>query len=385
MTFSPETFYFFRGRVALYALLKALGLKPGDRVMLQAFTCLAVPSPIVAMRLTPEYVDIDPENYNAKLDQVERAMAAGVKVAIIQHTFGIPAEMDRVMELAQRYGVPVIEDCCHSLGSSYAGKPLGSFGVADFYSYEWGKPLVIGVGGTTTVWSELLAAKVRALLPEFHQAPKREVAVIQAQYVAHKLLRRPALFWTIRSLYRAFSRAGVGVGTFRDEEFEGHDNDDFHRLMPESLRRRLVRQRAVAEAAVARRRRVGRIYEDGFQALGIKTLVYPRNSEPVLLRYPLLVNDKPAVLAEAQRAKVEIGDWFSTPIHPVPPSQWVKLGYAGGSCPNAEQISRQIITLPVHAGIDERQAAKTIEFVANMDRAGRIVQKTAKNASKAVV
>jgi perosamine synthetase len=177
----------------------------------------------------------------------------------------------------------------------------------------------------------------------------------------------------------------VVVGSFRSEEFEGRDSDDFHRLMPESLRRRLIRQRSVADAAVARRRRVGQIYEDGFRRLGIKTPVYPLNSDPVLLRYPVLVNDKPAVLAEAQRAQVEIGDWFSTPIHPVPPSQWPKLGYRGGSCPTAEQVSRQIITLPVHAGIDERQAARTLEFVATMDRAGRIAQKTAKNASKVAV
>src|SRR5438067_1523548 len=126
LPFSPEnTFYFYRGRVALYALLTALEIKPEDEVLVPAFTCIAVPSPILGIRARPVYVDIDRSTYNIDPVELERKITPRSKAIIAQHTFGIPCEMDAIMSIARKYGLAVIEDTCHVWGSKYRGKDLG--------------------------------------------------------------------------------------------------------------------------------------------------------------------------------------------------------------------------------------------------------------------
>src|SRR6266576_3568352 len=91
---SENTFYFYRGRVALYALLRAMNLQPGDEVLIPGFTCVAVPSPILGMRARPVYVDIDPRTYNIDPLELKRRVTSRSKVIVAQHTFGIPCDMD---------------------------------------------------------------------------------------------------------------------------------------------------------------------------------------------------------------------------------------------------------------------------------------------------
>jgi dTDP-4-amino-4,6-dideoxygalactose transaminase len=169
-----NTFYFYRGRVALGALLRALNLKAGDEVLLQAFTCLAVPSPIVGLGLRPVYLDITRRSYNLDPDQMEGRITGRTRAIIVQHTFGIPAEMAAIIALAKKHKLAVIEDCCHVLGSRYQGEDLGCIGDAAFYSYEWGKPFVIGLGGAAVVHSPELSQKVRSLYEKFVFPPLKD-------------------------------------------------------------------------------------------------------------------------------------------------------------------------------------------------------------------
>ncbi len=191
---NQNTFYFYRGRVALYALLRSLGLKPEDEVILQAFTCLAVPSPVVALGLRPVYVDIDPETYNIDPDKMECRITERARVIVVQHTFGIPAPMNAIMAVARKHNLVVIEDCCHVLGSTYQGKELGCIGDAAFYSYEWGKPIIIGLGGAAVVHSESLLCKMRSLYDTFVAPPMRNVFMVNLQYLAHASLQTAGPF-----------------------------------------------------------------------------------------------------------------------------------------------------------------------------------------------
>src|ERR1019366_6722378 len=136
-------FHFYRGRTAMYALLRALDIGSGDEVIVQAYTCLAVPLPVLALRARPVYADVDPQTYSADPQHVSSLISSRTRAIVIQHTFGIPAHLDELMTIARRHGIAVLEDCCHVCGSFYAGRALGSFGVGAFNSYQWSKPLVI--------------------------------------------------------------------------------------------------------------------------------------------------------------------------------------------------------------------------------------------------
>ena len=142
---------YFRGRVALHAILNGLGIGSGDEVALQAFTCVAVPEGIMATGARPVWIDIESDGYNMAPESLESRITPRTSAIVVQHTYGIPADLERILSIAERHQIPVIEDCCHTLASTYHGKPVGSFGVASFYSFEWGKPLVAGIGGAAVV------------------------------------------------------------------------------------------------------------------------------------------------------------------------------------------------------------------------------------------
>ena len=356
-TASTHTFHFYRGRVALYALLQACHLRPGDEVLHQAFTCLAVPSPIVALGLRPVYVDVDPKTYNLDPESLESRITPRARVLVVQHTFGIPAPMDRIMAAARRHGLIVIEDCCHTLGSFYQGQRLGSIGDGAFYSYEWGKPIIIGIGGAATTRSEALAASLRTLYSGFVEPPWRDTLTIQAQYFAHQTLRRPAFFWKIREIYHRLSDSGIAVGTYAAEELSGDVDGEYRRRMAVPFQARLRRKLTRAESNIALRKSLGAQYDESMKQLGVDRPQPPGGSETVYLRYPLLVREKKRVLDEAQAWKVELGDWYGSPVHPLTETDWKRVGYEKGCCPIAEDICKRVVTLPLY----ERLRASDIE------------------------
>src|SRR5579872_3705437 len=209
-----DTFYFFRGSVAFYALLRALEVQPGDEVLIPGFTCVAVPSPILGIRARPVYVDINPATYNIDPVDLERKVSNRSRVIVAQHTYGIPCDMSAIMAIARRHGLAVIEDTCHVWGSKYSGADLGSIGDAAFYSYDPGKPFIIGMGGAATVNSLDLLERLSRIYPAFREPRAIETAKLHIQYFAYRATSHPRLFWYVRDIYRYLSRSGIAVSTW---------------------------------------------------------------------------------------------------------------------------------------------------------------------------
>src|SRR3989344_9676032 len=128
---------FNSGRSALYAILKALneieGLKKGDGVALQAFTCNAAPNPILWADLEPIYVDCNKEDFNIDVNDLTLRLATLAqgkrpKVLVVQHTFGLPANIDEIRAICEVNKLILIEDCAHSLGAEYS--PITNFEIS---------------------------------------------------------------------------------------------------------------------------------------------------------------------------------------------------------------------------------------------------------------
>lgn len=122
----------YKGRIALYVILEALNIGAGDEVVVPGFTCMTVPLPLLSLGATPVYADIRPQDYNVDPTRLEPMVTPRTRAIVVQHTFGIPAEMDCIVETARRRGLHPIEDCCHTLTSSYKGRRVGTFGEAAF-------------------------------------------------------------------------------------------------------------------------------------------------------------------------------------------------------------------------------------------------------------
>ena len=121
---------FFRGRGALYHVLKALGIGEGDEMAIQAFTCLAVPLPILELGATPVWVDANPDDLGMSVEDLRRKISPRTRAVVVQYTFGIPADIVRLKGVVEEAGADLIEDCAHVVGGSVDEWELGSFGVA---------------------------------------------------------------------------------------------------------------------------------------------------------------------------------------------------------------------------------------------------------------
>ena len=129
-----NVFLFNMGRSALFFLLKNINIGSGDEVIIQAFTCVAVTDPILWTGAKPVYIDVD-KSLNIDPVLLEKSISKKTKAIIVQHTFGISAQIILIKKIAQKYNIFLIEDCAHSLGATYNGKKIGTFGDAALFSF----------------------------------------------------------------------------------------------------------------------------------------------------------------------------------------------------------------------------------------------------------
>jgi perosamine synthetase len=355
-------FFFFKGRVALYAILKAMGLKPGEEVILPGFTCVVVPNAVMYLGGKPVYVDIDVNTYNIDPELLEEKITPRAKAIIAQHTFGIPAPMDKILEIAKKHNLFVIEDSCHAIGSKFQGREVGTFGDAAFFSSQWSKPVTTGLGGWAVVNNGDLAARMESVYHEFSRPAFSESAMLKLQYFAFMRLMKPSLFWFLQNTYRYLSEKGIVIGSSSSEELVGEMPQGYKRKMT-GWQEKLLKGKIEEIGKITRhRKKLGNLYRDALKAKGVKTPSLSGEYEPIYLRYPVIVKAKHEVVAEAKRQRLELGDWFVSPVHPNL-SDWENAGFRSGLCPVAEEMCKKVVNLPTHERIGEEEAEKIIELV----------------------
>lgn len=377
---SDRAFFFYMGRVGLYALLKAMGIGQNDEVILQVFTCFHVPTPIVRLGATPVYVDIDPRTFGLDAGKIEEKITNRTKAIIVQHTFGIPAEIDRIMEVARRHNLWVIEDCCHALGSRYNGQEVGTFGDAAFYSFGWHKPLVLGLGGAAVVNNPALGQRVKELYEGFIAPPLRVLIVLYIEYSIYDLLVTPAVFSSLRDIYRnpRLKRLIAGLSRRREggarsgkaepsgtRKVEGGAGPYNLKIVP-FQEKRLFRKLDKFDSIVVHRKWVVSRYEELLSKTGYDLFKLDGRFEPIYYKYPLLSDSKKAIFDKARQARIELSDMFISPLYPPWHKRlWESLRYREGMCPISESISDRIVPLSVHSKIREREIESTIALLSS--------------------
>jgi dTDP-4-amino-4,6-dideoxygalactose transaminase len=152
------------GTSALHLALRCLDIGPGDEVVTVSMTFIATAWAISYVGATPVFVDIDPVRRTLNPDNLEAAITSRTKAIIPVHLYGMPAEMDRIMAIAERHGVPVIEDAAQAHGAKYRGRRVGQFGKIACFSFYPGKNLgAYGEGGALITNDASIAHRARSL------------------------------------------------------------------------------------------------------------------------------------------------------------------------------------------------------------------------------
>ncbi len=152
------------GTDALHLALRALDIGPGDEVITVPFTFVATTEAIGIVGATPVFVDIDPVTYNMDPQEVEAKITPRTKAILPVHLYGQPADMDALMAIAKRHGLPVVEDCAQAIGATIHGKRIGTIGAVGCFSFFPSKNLgAYGDGGACVTDDPELAARITAL------------------------------------------------------------------------------------------------------------------------------------------------------------------------------------------------------------------------------
>lgn len=294
------------GTDALMLVLKAFGIGPGDEVITSPFTFFASAETIAQVGATPVFVDVDPVTLNMDLDQLESKITAKTKAIIPVHIFGQMVDVERVMEIAGRYDLKVIEDAAQAIGAEYRGRRAGSIGHAGTFSFFPTKNLgAYGDAGMIVTGDEQLAAQLRQL--RFHGC--------QTKYYHEQ----------------------IGYNSRLDE------------IQAAILR---VKFRYLDQWNAARRAKA-EVYDTLLADSRVTVPGRDPNALPVYHLYVLRTAERPALMERLNAAGIANAVYYPVPLHLQEAFHY--LGYQAGDFPATESACQEALAIPCYPELTQEQ------------------------------
>ncbi len=307
------------GTAALEAAIIALDLPTGSEVILPSFTIISCAQAITKAGLVPVVVDSDAETWNMDVRQIESKITDKTKAIMVVHIYGLPVDMDPVLELAEIYNLKVIEDAAEAHGQEYKGKKCGSFGDISIFSYYPNKLITCGEGGMVLTDDEHLAERARGA---------RNLFFSKRRYVHEE----------IGSNFR-MTNMQAAIGCAQLERIEEH---------------------------IRRKREIGRYYSDALQNLkGVQIpLAETAYAKNIYWVYGLVIGDRYSVNCDEACEKLkELGIGTRTFFYPINKQPvYLKDGFFKNEvCPVSEMLSQRGFYIPSGLGITNDQMDVVID------------------------
>ena len=300
------------GTSALHLALIAAGVGAGDEVITTPNTFIAIAEAISYTGAKPVFADIDRATGNIDPRAVERCVTARTRAIVPVHLYGRPADLDPLLELGARKGIPIIEDACQAHGARYRGRRVGALGVVGAFSFYPTKNLAAcGEGGALVTNDDRLAALARSLRTHGEN--------------------------------RRYFHDRVGYN-YRLEAFQGA-----------VLRVKLTH----LAQWTARRREIARQYREGLAGARVEIPVDDAASECVYHQFAVYVDDRERVRAALAAQGVSTAVYYPVPLHRQP--AYASLGYVDGSLPEAERACCRVLCLPIFPELTDAE----VQYVAS--------------------
>ena len=195
---------------ALAVALRASGVAPGDTVLMNAFTLAPVPGAVAHVGAEPVFVEITPDYLIDIDDLVSKAQSTGSRFLMLSHMRGHIADLDRIVEVCDGLGVTIIEDCAHTMGASWAGRPTGTFGTVGCFSSQTFKHINSGEGGLLVTDDADIAAKA-VLLSGSYMLYEQHGAAPDAEVFERHKTNMPNWSMRMSAMAAALARPQVGL------------------------------------------------------------------------------------------------------------------------------------------------------------------------------
>lgn len=332
------------GTDALVIALKAIGIKKGDEVITTPFTFFATAEAIAMIGAVPMFADVDEDTYNIAPDQIEGRITDKTKAILPVHIFGQPAEIERILEIADRHHLAVIEDACQAVGASVSGKKAGSFGNAGCFSFFPTKNLgAFGDGGMITTDNDDTAVVCRAL--KEHGMAQNGA---RARYILHGTEDDLAGTVSIDSLYNPYKYYNYLIG--------------YNSRMDAVQARILDVKMDELDAFNARRSEIASYYNQEFRdCSGVIIPQIKAGVSSVWHQYALRCEKKDDMGKFLASKGIESAAFYPVPLHLQ--KAFAYLGYREGDLPAAEKIAKQTVCLPIYPELRNEELKYVVECV----------------------
>ena len=306
------------GTSALHLALRCLDVGPGDEVVTVSMTFIATAWAISYVGAKPVFVDIDPVRRTLNPDKLEATITSRTKAIIPVHLYGMPAEMDRIIAIAERHGLPVIEDAAQAHGAKYRGKRVGQFGQIACFSFYPSKNLgAYGEGGALVTNDASIAQRARSL---------RDHA--QSQKYLHD---------EIGYNYRMDSFQGAVLA------IKLKHLDEWNKARVDCARR----------------------YTELLKASSYKLPAHMSDSECVWHCYVIETPERDRVRSALQDVGIQCAVHYPVPIHLQ--KAYVHLGYRRGDFPVTEALCEHCLSLPIYPELSKEKISRVASVLLDLE------------------
>jgi perosamine synthetase len=314
------------GTAALHLIVKALGIGPGDQVLVPSFTFAASVNAFLYEGATPVFVEVEPDTYNLDVRDLEHRITGRTKAIMAVDVFGHPADWDGLERVAAHTGLAVIDDCCEAIGAVYKGRRLGSFGAAGAFAFYPNKQMTTGEGGMVVTDDDRLAELCRS--------------------------------------YANQGRAAMGAWLQHDRLGHNYRMDEMSAALGLSQLARL-------ERFIAKRERVARQYGERLALLdGVRPPTVRPEVRMSWFVYVVTLDegcDRDRTIAGMEREGVPCRGYFA-PVHTQPYIR-DRFGDLRGTLPRTEAIGRRTLALPFHNNLEEPEIERILAVLGRNLRA----------------
>lgn len=316
---SRSAFGFMSGREALSACIEAIGLVPGDEVLVPGYTCVVVPNAFSFAKIKISYCDIELDTYGLDFSSLVNVITPQTKAILLHHLYGLVCrDYIRILEYAKDHKIKVIEDCAQSTGAVFQGRKVGTFGDVGFYSTEQSKVLTTIQGGIAVTDDVEIANRLKRIQASFllpsDEHVERQLRCVARGYYCNKHRFR----WLTADLAKIIWKNDTLTSTTLAEE-KGIKPSYYGRRMHPAIAAIASNQLAKIDSYNQSRRESALVWDRWCENQGYRKPQITKDSIPVYLRYPVLV--EPEKKSNPQWALnelgVTLGVWFTGQLHPV--------------------------------------------------------------------
>jgi perosamine synthetase len=332
------------GRTGLYLILKNLKLKENAEVILPSFTYWAIPKVISSLNLKPVFVDIDPRTCEIEASLVERSITQNTKVIIPTHLYGMPSNMEYILNIADKHNLIVIEDCVQACGAEYKGKKVGSLGDAAYFSFGVTKNMSLFSGGMVVTNEDSLAKEIRREVGEYGFLNRIQVFKKILMAMSMKLFTSPGIFtYFLFPLIYLFSSFKIDlIENIFSEKASSLSKNDF-KLFPLALHNYVgVRELRRLDGSNSKRISNGTYFLRELQS--IKNLSLPLMSENIInifTNFPIRLKDRDRVIEELLKRGINTSKGYMNAL--------------ADDSPNAKSLEQSILHIPIYPSLTESE------------------------------